>query len=180
MTHFLGRDGWRWVAEPVSFGTEDDSLTWRCAGMTDFWRLTEGHPPKHDGQAFVVPIEGDFWFEARFEATLAELYDQAGIFVEANEERWLKLGVELDGDFWLSAVHTRGESDWSREPAPGLPIRVAVERRSDSVFCSVHLDGTWRVFRVLHLPGPVAVGPYACAPRGGGFEASMRDARLTG
>jgi uncharacterized protein len=179
MTRFLGRDGWRWVAEPAPFEAREDSLTWRCGAETDFWRLTEGHPPKHDGQAFVVPVEGDFRFEARFEAPLAELYDQAGIFVEASEERWLKLGVELDGDFWLSAVHTRGESDWSREPAAGLPIRLAVERRSGSVFCSAHFD-EWRVFRVLHLPGPVAVGPYSCAPRGGGFETSMRGARLTG
>jgi regulation of enolase protein 1 (concanavalin A-like superfamily) len=180
VTSFLGRDGWRWVASPVSWAAENDSLTWRCHGKTDFWRVTEGHPAKHDGQALVVSVEGDFRLEASFEAALAERYDQTGLFAEVDGERWLKLGVELDGQFWLSAVHTRGESDWSREPVLGLPIRLALERRSDSVFSSAHLDGAWRVFRVLHLPGSVAVGPYSCAPRGDGFETSMRQARLTG
>jgi len=180
VTSFLGRDGWRWVAPPVSWAAENDSLTWHCHGTTDFWRITEGHPAKHDGQAFVVAVEGDFRLEAVFEAALVELFDQTGLFAEVDEERWLKLGVELDGEFWLSAVHTRGESDWSREPVPGLPIRLALERRSDSVFCSAQVDGAWRVFRVLHLPGSVAVGPYSCAPRGDGFETSMQQARLTG
>jgi regulation of enolase protein 1 (concanavalin A-like superfamily) len=168
------RDGWRWIAPPVSWAAENDSLTWRCHGKTDFWRITEGHPAKHDGQALVVSVEGDFRLEADFESALAERYDEAGLFAEVDEERWLKLGVELGDQFWLSAVHTRGESDWSREPVPELPIRLGLERRCDSVFCSAHVDGAWRVFRVLHLPGPVAVGPYSCAPRGGGFETSMR------
>jgi regulation of enolase protein 1 (concanavalin A-like superfamily) len=133
---------------------------------------------KHDAPAFVVPVNGDFRLEATFEATFVDLYDQVGILAQASETRWLKAGVELDGRLWLSAVHTHDESDWSREPFGALPLQLAVERRDNSVFCSVHEEGAWRIFRVLYLPGALEVGPYSCAPKGDGFEAVMRSALL--
>lgn len=179
MDTFLGHDGWRWLVEPRSRQVEPDRLTWICHGKTDLWRITEGVQSKHDAPAFLVPVSGDFRFEATFDATLAELYDQVGILAQASEARWLKAGVELDGRLWLSAVHTHDESDWSREPFGALPIELAVERRANSVSCSVHEEGEWRSFRVLYLPGPIEVGPYSCAPKGVGFEAVMRSAALT-
>jgi uncharacterized protein len=179
MATFLGHDGWRWLVEPRAQRVETDRLTWTCGGTTDLWRITEGVPSKHDAPAFVVPASGDFRFEATFEASFADLYDQVGILAQASEVRWLKVGAELDGRLWLSAVHTHDESDWSREPLAALPIELAVERRAESVSCSVREDGEWRVFRVLFLPGPAEVGPYSCAPRGAGFEAVMRSAVLS-
>jgi len=176
----LGREGWRWTAaEPSerSVATRD-SLTWSCAADTDFWRLTQGHPSKHDGQAYLVALEGDFTFEAAFDAKLAAQFDQAGLLVERDTETWLKAGVELDGRLWLSAVHTRGDSDWSREPIDGLPLRLRVERRADTVTASALIGDSWQAFRVLTLSGAVRVGPYACAPRGQGFETHMYDALL--
>jgi regulation of enolase protein 1 (concanavalin A-like superfamily) len=134
---------------------------------------------KHDAPAFVVSANGDFRFEATFDATFADLYDQVGILAQGSELRWLKVGVELDGRLWLSAVHTHDESDWSREPFGAMPLELAVERRANSVTCSLHEEGTWRAFRVLYLPGPIEIGPYSCAPKGGGFEAVMRSAVLT-
>jgi len=134
---------------------------------------------KHDAPAFVVSVNGDFRFEATFDATFADLYDQVGILAQASELRWLKVGVELDGRLWLSAVHTHDESDWSREPFGAMPLELSVERQANSVSCSLHEEGTWRVFRVLYLPGPIELGPYSCAPKGGGFEAVMRSAVLT-
>lgn len=179
MATFLGHDGWRWLVEPRASRVEADRLTWTCQGNTDLWRITEGVPSKHDAPAFVVSLNGDFRFEATFEATFSALYDQVGILARASEVRWLKVGVELDGRQWLSAVHTHDESDWSREPLGASPLELAVERRADSVFCSVHEDGEWRSFRVLYLPGPIEVGPYSCAPKGDGFEAVMRSPALS-
>jgi len=176
---FLGHDGWRWLVEPHASQIETDCLTWTCRGKTDLWRITEGVPSKHNAPAFVVSANGDFRFEATFEATFADLYDQVGILAQASEVRWLKVGAELDGRPWLSAVHTHDESDWSREPLDALPIALAVERRANSVSCSVHEEGKWRIFRVLYLPGPIEVGPYSCAPKGVGFEAVMRSPVLT-
>jgi regulation of enolase protein 1 (concanavalin A-like superfamily) len=180
VSSFLQQMGWSWTAEPVSFAADGDSLSWRCVGGSDFWRVTESGIAKHDGQALLVPVEGDFRVEGEVDAQLGERYDQAGLFVRASEERWLKLGAELDGGLWLSAVHTRTESDWSREPLAALPVRLAVERHADTVTCSSEVDGGGlRMFRQLHLPGTVSVGPYSCAPLGSGFDASIRGALLT-
>jgi uncharacterized protein len=176
---FLGHDGWRWLVEPHACEVEADRLTWTCQGETDLWRITEGVATKHDAPAFVGSVNGDFRFEATFEATFADPYDQVGILAQASEVRWLKAGIELDGRLWLSAVHTHDESDWSREPFGSMPVQLAVARRADSVFCSVHEEGNWRIFRVLYLPGPIEVGPYSCAPKGVGFEAVMHSAVLT-
>lgn len=137
-------------------------------------------PSKHDAPAYVVPVSGDFRFEAAFDTALSDLYDQVGILARASEVRWVKVGVELDGRQWLSAVHTHDESDWSREPLGTSPLELTVERRADSVSCSVREQGEWRSFRVLYLPGPIEVGPYSCAPKGDGFEAVMRSAVLSG
>jgi regulation of enolase protein 1 (concanavalin A-like superfamily) len=134
---------------------------------------------KHNAPAFVVSVNGDFRFVATFEATFADLYDQVGILAQASEVRWLKVGVELDGRPWLSAVHTHDESDWSREPFRALPVELAVERRANSIFCSVHEEEKWRIFRVLYLPGRIDVGPYSCAPTGDGFDAVMRSPVLS-
>src|SRR5262245_22635730 len=114
--------GWSWLAEPASYTLDGDSLAWRCRGGSDFWRVTESGIAKHDGQAFLAPVEGDFRLEGVVDAELGERYDQVGLFVVASEERWLKLGAERDGGLWLSAVHTRAESDWSREPLAALPV----------------------------------------------------------
>ena len=179
MATFLGHDGWRWLVEPHAWQVEADRLTWTCPGKTDLWRITEGVRSKHDAPAFVVSVNGDFRFEATFDATFADLYDQVGILAQASEVRWLKVGIELDGRLWLSAVHTHDESDWSREALQALPIELAVERRADTVFCSVREGGEWRTFRVLYLPGPMEIGPYSCAPKGDGFEAVMLSPSLT-
>ena len=166
--------------EPQAAQVEADRLTWTCEGNTDLWRITEGVESKHNAPALLVSANGDFRFEATFEATFADLYDQVGILAQASETRWLKVGVELDGRPWLSAVHTHDESDWSREPWGAVPIELAVERRANSVSCSVHEEGNWRSFRVLYLPGPIEVGPYSCAPKGPGFEAAAYGALLAG
>ncbi len=177
----LGLEGWQWTAAAPSepwFATPAE-LTWSCAAETDFWRVTQGHPSKHDGQAYLVALEGDFTFEATFDAKLVAQFDQAGLFLERDEETWLKAGVELDGRPFLSAVHTRGESDWSREPIDGLPLRLRIERVAGTVSASALIGESWQTFRVLTLSGAVRVGPYSCAPRGPGFETRMNRALLT-
>jgi regulation of enolase protein 1 (concanavalin A-like superfamily) len=179
MSTLIGVDGWRWSVEPRAARVDADRLTWTCGGRTDLWRITEGVPTKHDAPALLLAVDADFRLEATFEAELADLYDQVGILAEVSEVRWLKAGVELDARLWLSAVHTHDASDWSREPLGELPVALAVERLADTVFCSVREHGGWRTFRVLHLPGPLAVGAYSCAPQGDGFEAVMRSASLT-
>jgi regulation of enolase protein 1 (concanavalin A-like superfamily) len=171
---------WAWTREPVSWADEGETLTWRCVGHSDFWRRTEGLPPVHDGCAYLTPVEGDFKLDLLVDGDFEDRYDQAGLMVQASEERWLKAGLELDGELWLSAVHTRDESDWSRESWGASQARLRVVRDQGTIEVSVQLGDEWRIFRTLFLDGPVAVGPYSCAPRGHGFEARASELRLTG
>ena len=68
-------------------------------------------------------------------------------------------------------MHTNGESDWSRQPWPRSGVELRVERAAGTIEASVVAGGVATVFRILYLPGPVSIGPYACAPKGPGFEA---------
>ncbi len=170
-TATLAGRSYTWDRVPAEQQVSGEEVTWRCHGTSDYWRITEGVPVKHDGSALLTPFDGDFTVEMRVEGDLVDLYDQMGMLIVANEERWLKAGVEIDGGFWLSAVHTRGESDWSREAAHGPSVELRAERVQGTIEVSVKNEGTWRVFRTLYLPDPVAVGPYSCAPKGPGFQA---------
>jgi regulation of enolase protein 1 (concanavalin A-like superfamily) len=107
-------------------------------------------------------------------------YDQVGLMIVASEERWLKAGIEVDGELWLSAVHTRDESDWSRERWDMTGARLHAARMDGTIEVSVESAGTRRVFRTLYLDGPVGVGPYSCAPKGNGFQASASEIRISG
>jgi uncharacterized protein len=171
---------WSWTREPTSWSLDDGALTWRCPGRTDYWRRTEGLPPVHNGCSFLTGVAGDFELELLVEGTFADRYDQVGLMVLSTEERWLKAGIELDGELWLSAVHTRGESDWSREGWSAWQVRLRAARREGTIEVSVQNDDEWRVFRTLYLDAPVAVGPYSCAPKGDGFEARASALRVDG
>ena len=118
--------------------------------------------------------------ELQVRGEFVDRYDQVGLMVVASDERWLKAGIEVDGERWLSAVHTRDESDWSRERWDASEARLRAVREDATIEVSVAGDGGWRVFRTLYLPGAVGIGPYSCAPKGAGFEASVSELRVGG
>jgi len=179
-SRLLGRDGWRWLAPSPDAIVGADALTWRCAGGTDIWQRTGVAPSRHEAQALLLDIgDGDFTMQATFDAQLAARYDQVGLLVEAGESSWLKAGIELDGELWLSSVHTQGASDWARQRWSGLPVTLRIDRRDATTDVSVlEPAGAWLRFRELRLPDAVRVGPYACAPTGTGFQAQMTAASL--
>jgi regulation of enolase protein 1 (concanavalin A-like superfamily) len=176
----LGGRAWGWNREPITWEAGDGSVTWRCPGGTDFWRKTEGVPSAHSGCSLVTRVEADFELELLVRGEFVDRYDQAGLMVVASDERWLKAGIEVDGKRWLSAVHTRDESDWSRERWDAFEARLRAVRKDATIEVSVAGDRGWRVFRTLYLPGAVGIGPYSCAPKGAGFEASAAELRIEG
>jgi regulation of enolase protein 1 (concanavalin A-like superfamily) len=160
--------------EPAAGG-----ITWQVTGGTDFWRETAGHASRHDGDALLAPADGDVVLELTIDGDLDARFDQVGFIAIADERSWLKAGVELDGRPWLGAVHTRGHSDWSREPFSATGATLRLRRAGATVELDVWDGDAWRMFRQLDLAGPLRVGPYACAPAGPGFAARVRDLRLT-
>ncbi len=163
---------WSWNRDPTEWNADGLAVVWRCQGGTDFWRTTEGVPCAHDGCSLLTPMEDDFELELEVSGAFEGLYDQVGLMVVASELRWLKAGIEVDGDVWLSAVHTREESDWSRERWDTTSVRLRAVRRAGTIEVFVEEAGAWRVYRTLFLPGAVGIGPYSCSPKGSGFQAS--------
>jgi regulation of enolase protein 1 (concanavalin A-like superfamily) len=179
LIELFGR-AWEWSREPVAWEAAAGPVTWCCPGGTDFWRRTEGVPSAHSGCALLTPVEADFSLELSVHGEFGDRYDQVGLMVVSSEERWLKAGVEVDGELWLSAVHTRDESDWSRESWHTTGASLNAVRTDGTIEVSVESDGSRRVFRTLYLPGPVGVGPYSCAPKGAGFPAAAGEVRVSG
>jgi regulation of enolase protein 1 (concanavalin A-like superfamily) len=174
-----GWEGFRWLNEPRVWRVENGRLALRCSGESDFWRHTDTGHVQHDGNVFGCDFPADFSIEVRLEADLSSAYDQLGVIAIASEEMWLKASVELDGPLWLGAVHTRGHSDWSREPIEALPATIRLARVGGTVTVSVQEGDSWRLIRLLTLEGGLFVGPYACAPSGTGFEARIDLLRFT-
>lgn len=171
---------WSWSREPTDLDVAAAGVTWTSPAHSDFWRKTDGAAVAHDGSSLLTRVENDFEFELLVQGSLEDRFDQAGLMIVSSVTRWLKAGVELDGDLWLSAVHTREESDWSREIWSSSEVRLRAVRHNDTIEISVGEIYGLRTFRTIFLPGPVGIGPYACSPKGEGVRASARVLALRG
>jgi len=174
-----GGRAWAWTRSPAEWADTAAGLVWRCHGESDFWRITEGVPSAYDGSALLTRVEGDFELELDAHAEFSDLYDQVGVMIAASETHWLKAGVETDNGFWLSAVYTREESDWSRERWTEPRVELRVVRRAGTIDALIKDSDGWRTFRTLYFDGAVGVGPYSCSPKGGGFDATASQILLT-
>lgn len=176
MTHTaFGTDGWRWLHEPAAWSADGDAVEATTLPDSDFWRTTHYGFIRDNGHVLGRDVEGDFTFTATFAGAYRDLYDQAGVMLRIDEENWIKTGVELvDGVQQLSAVVTRGVSDWSVVPVPVAPsaVTLAVERKGDTVTVRYGLDGAAEtMLRLAYFPPgvPVFAGVMCASPDGGGF-----------
>jgi regulation of enolase protein 1 (concanavalin A-like superfamily) len=180
-------DRMRWLNEPPAWSVaEDGTLAVTTGEKTDFWRETFYGFIRDDGHFYHREVTGDFTAYVTLAGDYETLYDQGGLMVRADERTWLKAGVEYtDGVAHVSAVLTRGHSDWSVLPAPDAADRVSlrVTRHGDAVRVQyLRADGGWQLLRLGHLPLPAAcrVGVMCCSPQRAGFTARFTDFRVTG
>ncbi len=166
-----GWDGFAWVNEPVRWAVDSSGqLTWSTRPASDFWRNTGGVVGADDGDAFLRPCIGDFSVTMRLESRFEAQYDQCGLMVRADERNWLKTGIEVDGGLWFSVVETHENSDWSKQVALDGDVEFTVWRSADTLRVGIVGAAEIQMVRELTFEGPVAVGPYSCAPKGSGFE----------
>ena len=99
--------------------------------------------------------------------------------VRVDAETWLKCGIEfVEGVQYVSAVVTRGFSDWSVVPLPGSPaaLWLRLVRTGPAIEISYALDGSnYTMLRLTYLTEAerVQVGPMCAAPQGPGFPATF-------
>lgn len=165
-----------WTTEPVRVDERADGLHVTAREGSDAWRLTSYgfvHDTEH---ALLAPFPTDAAIEVTFRLDLSEQFDQAGLFVRLDDERWVKAGVELsDGVESLGAVVTHGKSDWSLAPVPhwsGRLVTIRASRAGDALTIRARADdGPWQMVRVAPLDADAAMtaGPYCCAPTRAGL-----------
>ncbi len=179
MTEFI--DGMVWRNEPPFWEMRNGVLRVRSGEKTDFWQTTYYGFERDDGHFLSRPRQGEFTASTSFTASYDELYDQAGMMVRVDAERWMKCGIEFtDGAMHLSVVVTDGHSDWSAqrlETAQG-DVGIRVSRLNDALFIQYRLgDADWRMARLAYFapePAEVQVGLAFCSPQRAGFEAEFK------
>lgn len=180
-------DDLQWRSPPLEWTVEGDRLTVVTGKDTDFWNQTFYGFTRKDGHLFYREVEGDFSAEVVLHATFDTLYDQLGLMVRANDETWLKTGLEYsDNQAQVSAVLTRnGWSDWSTSLASAQEVkaglRIRLSRHGDVIRVQKQdQDGTWHLLRLgyLDLPSKVQVGLMCCSPEREGFRAVFSDFKI--
>jgi regulation of enolase protein 1 (concanavalin A-like superfamily) len=166
----------RWTTDPVSTTEDDGDLIVEAAEGSDAWRTT-AYGFVHDTEhALLAPFPPNTAVEVTFTAALPAQFDQAGVFVRATDDVWVKAGLEYaDGVLGAGAVVTDGTSDWSVGAVPGWSdqrVTIRVSRLQDALVVRARAAGEpFRLLRVAPFPveAALAAGPFACAPTRSGL-----------
>lgn len=171
-----------WTNAPISAHDDGSDLVVTCVEGSDAWRVTSYgfvHDTEH---ALVAPLAQGAAMEVTFTADYDQQFDQAGLFVVAADDCWIKAGVEFaDGHPQVGAVVTNPRSDWSVAPVDswhGKRVRVRVSRSGDAVTVRAGLDGDpLALVRVAPFPedADAKAGPLACAPSRAGLSVRFHE-----
>jgi regulation of enolase protein 1 (concanavalin A-like superfamily) len=168
-----------WTREPVSLSHEGSVLTVEAAAESDWWRTTSYGFIHDDGHALVKEFPNESAVEVSFILDYTEQFDQAGIFITADSENWIKAGVEFcDGFPQVGAVVTQTNSDWSVAPVAewmNKEVTIRVSRSGDAVTVRAGIRGDLRLVRVAPLdPSRTwSAGPMFCAPTRAGLKVNF-------
>jgi uncharacterized protein len=180
MAHFT--DGMTWLNEPPFQAVEDGRLIARSGLETDFWQGTYYGFAHDNGHFLHRPWTGELTAEGTFTGRYQTLYDQAGLMLRVDAERWIKCGIELtDGAMHLSVVVTNGRSDWSAQRIAWTdePVGIRLTRMGDACFVQFRVaTEPWRMGRLAWFPPEppsVQVGLAFCSPQREGFEARFHN-----
>jgi uncharacterized protein len=164
-----------WTNPPVAVEADGDDLLATAVEGSDAWRHTS-YGFVHDSEhGLLAPFAQDSAIEVVFTAAFEAQFDQAGLFIRADGENWIKAGVEFaDGQPQVGAVVTRGSSDWSVAPVPEWQDRRVTIRASwadDAITLRARRDDEpWRLVRVVPFAVPTALaGPMLGAPSRAGL-----------
>ncbi|ASY15759.1 DUF1349 domain-containing protein [Candidatus Planktophila sulfonica] len=168
-----------WTREPVSQSQEGALLTVEAAAESDWWRTTSYGFIHDDGHALVKEFPNESAIEVTFVLNYTEQFDQAGIFITADSENWIKAGVEFcDGFPQVGAVVTQKNSDWSVAPVAewmNKEVTIRVSRSGDAVTVRAGINNDLRLVRVAPLDPSRTwkAGPMFCAPTRAGLKVSF-------
>jgi len=168
-----------WTREPVSISQEGAVLIVEAAAESDWWRTTSYGFIHDDGHALLKEFPNESAVEVSFILNYTEQFDQAGIFISADNENWIKAGVEFcDGFPQVGAVVTEKNSDWSVAPVAewmNKEVTIRVSRSGDAVTVRAGINSDLRLVRVAPLDPSRTwkAGPMFCAPTRAGLKVNF-------
>lgn len=170
-----------WLNKPRIYSFNNNELRLITENNTDFWQKTYYGFQRHTGHAFGFSVDGDFTLQVKIKANFSNLYDQAGIFLQDNENHWVKAGIEFnDGQSSIGSVVTRVTSDWSTGIFPGEPkefwMRVTLSDEALRIQYSTDAK-IWPLLRLCYWPEKTRrfIGIMACTPERQGLEATFSE-----
>lgn len=170
----------RWTHQPADVRSDGDRVVVTALEGSDAWRHTS-YGFVHDSEhALLEPLGSSEAVEVSFVLDYGEQFDQAGVFLRASADEWIKAGVEAaDGAPQVGAVVTHATSDWSAAPVPewmGRIITVRASRDGDAVTIRARAgDDPWQLVRVAHLAPDLTVeaGIFCAAPTRSGLAVTF-------
>ena len=171
-----------WLNPPLAADTSSDALIVTTADQSDFWNRTGYGFTHNTGHALLREFPADSAMEVEFSANWTHEFDQAGLFLHADSEHWVKAGVEFaDGVLGLGAVVTDGMSDWSVGHVPewmDKAIHLRVSRSTDAITIRARTSTEpWRLVRLAPIDPTLTwrAGPLAASPTREGLEVTFRN-----
>ena len=172
--------GFAWHCPPPAWGFVREGLFIETAAGTDFWQRTHYGFSADNGHFFFTQLRGDFIVMATVHSHPRHQYDQAGLMVRLDAGCWIKTSAEFEpeaADRLGVVVTHHGFSDWSTQDLPPATREISFSMtRTDSEFVIAARIASkdWTQLRMVRLAcdptAPLAVGPYACSPKGAGFR----------
>ncbi len=160
-----------WTTPPAASSVTGSHLDVTAREGSDAWRHTAYGFVHENAHALLAPLAVGEAMEVSFRAPWDGQFDQAGVFVQIDDEHWMKAGLEFaDGHLGLGAVVTDIRSDWSVgfvDEWHGSEITVRVSRWADALIVRARADdGEWRLVRVAPFDGDAvaSAGPFLAAP----------------
>ncbi len=172
----------QWTHPPAAISELGGELQVTAIEGSDAWRITS-YGFIHDSEhALLVPLPNESGMEVSFLAGFSEQFDQAGLFLRAAPDHWIKAGTEFaDGVLQLGAVVTNPLSDWSVAQVPdwsGRLVTVRLSRSGDAVTVRARVDNEpFRLVRLIPLAPELLMeaGPLIAAPTRSGLTVLFRD-----
>ncbi|SRR5579883_1084795 len=173
-----------WLNEPGSWSHSGKQIIVKTSPKTDFWRTTHYGFIHDNGHFYFERVNKDFVVETKIRGNYKDTYDQAGLMIRADENHWIKTGIEyVDGVQNLSAVVTHKYSDWSFTPLVNSPevFQLRIERCKEAIQIA-YLDehAHYVLFRIAYFPivQDIQVGIMCASPQGNGYEVIFEDYQL--
>lgn len=171
----------RWTNQPVSVTQlESGGILVAATPKSDAWLKTYYGFEADTENAWLCPWDESAGFQVSFILDFEEQFDQAGIFIHADANHWIKAGVEwADGEPQLGAVVTHHHSDWSVAPVPnwqGQEVTIRATRKDDAVVIRARCgDEPELPIRVAYMdPGvPLEIGLFCASPSRGGLKVTF-------